>query len=56
VVRADGGFFDQELLAYLEAQGLSYIVVVRLTRWLKREAARVRADFPLLLTPGIYGK
>jgi Transposase DDE domain group 1 len=42
VVRADAGFFDQALLAYLEAQGLSYIVVGRLTRWLKQEAARVR--------------
>ncbi len=42
VVRADAGFFDQELLEYLEAQGLSYIDVARLTRWLKQEAARVR--------------
>ncbi len=41
VVRADAGFFDQELLEYLEAQELSYIVVARLTRWLKQEAARV---------------
>ena len=43
VVRADAGFFDQELLQYLEERGLSYIVVARLTRWLKREAARVKA-------------
>jgi hypothetical protein len=42
VVRADAGFFDQELLEYLEAQELSYIVVARLTRWLKQEAARVQ--------------
>lgn len=41
VVRADAGFFDQALLQYLEEQELSYIVVARLTRWLKREAARV---------------
>jgi hypothetical protein len=41
VVRADTGFFDQELLGYLEGNELSYIVVARLTRWLKREAARV---------------
>ena len=41
-VRADAGFFDQELLAYLEGPGLSYIVVARLTRWLKQEAARVQ--------------
>jgi len=42
VVRADSGFFDQELLQYLEGGKLSYIVVARLTRWLKREAARVQ--------------
>jgi hypothetical protein len=43
VVRADSGFFDQALLSYLEGEKLSYIVVARLTRWLKREAARVEA-------------
>jgi hypothetical protein len=43
VVRADSGFFAQELLQYLEEQGLHYIVVARLTKWLKREAARVEA-------------
>jgi len=42
VVRADSGFFAQELLQYLEDQGLHYIVVARLTKWLKREAARVK--------------
>jgi DNA-directed RNA polymerase subunit N (RpoN/RPB10) len=41
VVRADSGFFDQQLLGFLEQRGLSYIVVARLTRWLKREAASV---------------
>jgi hypothetical protein len=41
VVRADAGFFDQQLLGFLEQRGLAYIVVARLTRWLKREAARV---------------
>ncbi len=41
VVRADAGFFDQELLHSLEERKLGYIVVARLTRWLKREAARV---------------
>ena len=35
VVRADSGFFDQELLSYLEGEKLSYLVVARLTRWLK---------------------
>jgi len=41
VVRADAGFFDQQLLGFLEQCGLCYIVVALLTRWLKREAARV---------------
>ena len=41
VLRADSGFFDQELLTFLEERGLAYIVVGRMTRWLKREAARV---------------
>jgi hypothetical protein len=42
VLRADSGFFAQELLQYLESRGLRYIVVARMTSWLKREAARVR--------------
>lgn len=41
VVRADAGFFDGKLLEFLEERQLAYIVVARLTRWLKREAARV---------------
>ena len=41
MVRADAGFFDQQLLGFLEQRGLSYIIVARLTLWLKREAARV---------------
>jgi hypothetical protein len=41
VVRADSGFFAQELLPSLEDWDLHYIVVARLTKWLKREAARV---------------
>lgn len=40
-VRADSGFFAEELLQYLEELKLGYIVVTRLTPWLKREAARV---------------
>jgi hypothetical protein len=43
VVRADSGFFAQELLRYLEGMGLHYIVVARLTKWLQREAGRVQA-------------
>jgi hypothetical protein len=42
VVRADSGFCAQELLQYLEGWELHYIVVGRLTKWLKREAARVQ--------------
>ena len=40
-MRADSGFFAQELLQYLEELKLGYIVVAKLTPWLKREAARV---------------
>src|SRR5438309_6932857 len=41
LVRADAGFFDQKLLAFLEERGLRYIVVARLTAWVKRSAQRV---------------
>jgi hypothetical protein len=41
-VRADSGFFAEELLKYLEELKLGYIVVAKLTPWLKREAARVK--------------
>ncbi len=40
-MRADAGFFAEELLRYLEGHNLPYIVVARLTPWLKHEAARV---------------
>ena len=42
VVRADSGFFDDKLLSFLEERGLNYIVVARMTPWLKRQAAQVR--------------
>src|SRR5690606_22987144 len=38
-VRADSGFFDGKLLAFLEERQLPYIVVARLTPSLKRAAA-----------------
>lgn len=41
VVRADSGFFDDKLLSFLEQRSLSYIVVAKLTPWVKREARRV---------------
>lgn len=43
VVRADAGFFEEPLLSFLETRGLAYIVVARMTPWLKRAAARVEA-------------
>jgi hypothetical protein len=43
VVRADAGFFEEGLLSFLEARGLAFIVVARLTPWLKRAATRVEA-------------
>jgi len=41
VVRADAGFFDNELLSFLEDRGLAYIVVARLTKCVKREVSRI---------------
>ena len=41
VVRADAGFFANELLAFLEERSLHYIVVARLTVYVKREIARI---------------
>ena len=41
-VRGDSGFFAVELLKYLEELKLSYIIVARMTPWLKREARRVK--------------
>jgi hypothetical protein len=42
LVRADSGFFDDKLLSFLEQRCLPYIVVTRLTKWVKREAHRVQ--------------
>ncbi len=41
VVRADSGFFDDELLSFLEQRRLPYIVVVRMTQGVQRAAQRV---------------
>src|ERR1700724_2948395 len=41
LVRADSGFFDDKLLSFLEQRRLPYIVVARLTPWIKREAQHV---------------
>lgn len=38
-VRADSGFFAEELLEFLEARKLTYIIVARLTQNIKRKAA-----------------
>jgi len=38
-VRADSGFFEEGLLAFLEERALCYVVVARLTTQLKRRAA-----------------
>jgi DDE family transposase len=42
LVRADAGFFEDKLLSFLEQRSLPYIVVARLTKWIKREAQRVQ--------------
>ena len=41
-VRADSGFFEEGLLAFLEGRSLPYLVVARLTTTLKRRAAALR--------------
>ena len=41
-VRADSGFFEEALLAFLEQRALPYLVVARLTPHLKRRAAAIR--------------
>jgi len=41
-VRADSGFFEDGLLSFLEERHLPYLVVVRLTVRLKRQAAAIR--------------
>jgi len=42
VVRADAGFFDKELLTFLEERSIPYIVVARLTKYVKREVTRIQ--------------
>ena len=41
LLRADSGFFDDKLLNFLQQRLLPYIVVARLTPWVKRAAQRV---------------
>ena len=43
IVRADSGFFDDALLSFLETCGLAYIVVAKMTRWIKWEAMGVKS-------------
>lgn len=42
-VRADSGFFEEALLAFLEARALPYVIVARLTSTLKRQCAGIKA-------------
>jgi hypothetical protein len=39
-LRADSGFFEDLLLSFLEQRQIPYIVVARLTKWVKRSAQR----------------
>jgi hypothetical protein len=41
LLRADSGFFDGLLLSFLEQRQIPYIVVARMTKWVKRAAQRV---------------
>jgi hypothetical protein len=47
LVRADSGFFEDNLLSFLEERCLPYIVVARLTKWIKHQAQRVEIWKPL---------
>jgi hypothetical protein len=47
LLRADSGFFEDLLLLFLEQRRLPYIVVARLTKWVKRAAQRVEHWTPL---------
>jgi Transposase DDE domain group 1 len=42
LLRADSGFFEDQLLSFLEQRRLPYIVVARLTKWVKREAQHIQ--------------
>jgi hypothetical protein len=42
-VRADSGFFDEALLAFLEERNLAYTVVARLTTTLQRRCAGIKS-------------
>jgi hypothetical protein len=46
-VRADSGFFENALLIFLEARGIPYIVVARLTQTVKRKAAGLATWTPI---------
>ena len=39
LLRADSGFFEDKLLSFLEQRSLPYIVVARMTKWVKRASA-----------------
>jgi len=43
LLRADSGFFDGLLWSFLELRQLPYIVVARMTKWVKRAAQRVES-------------
>jgi hypothetical protein len=42
LVRADAGFFEEALLAFLEARGLRYIVVARMTPQVKSRCRQIK--------------
>jgi hypothetical protein len=50
LLRADSGFFDDKLLSFLEQRLLPYIVVVRLTPWVKRAADSISANRPSVIS------
>ena len=47
LLRADSGFFEDNLLSFLEERCLPYIIVAKLTKWTKRQAQSVVEWKPL---------
>jgi hypothetical protein len=46
-VRADSGFFEQKLLGFLEERNLPYIVVAKMTYYLRQRCAGIKAWTPV---------
>ena len=55
LLRADAGFFEEALLAFLEGRGLRYIVVARMTKPVKRRGRQIK-EWPELEADSAVGE